>query len=159
MKDTNEAEAIASGLTEKQRKFCEHYVLNSGNATKAVRDAGYACRNSNSCSQVGFENLRKPEICEYIAALRKQIGRSFAVTAEETIAGLREVRNRAMQEEPVFDRKGKPTGVYQSDLSAAIRAIELLGKTIGMFVDRKELSSANESALQVRIIELPSNGR
>jgi phage terminase small subunit len=46
-----------------------------------------------------------------------------------------------MQAEPVTDREGKPTGVYTFNAGGALRALELLGKQRGMFVDRKEVRS------------------
>ena len=46
--------------------------------------------------------------------------------------------NRALQVEAVTDREGKPTGEYRYEGSVANRALELLGKEVGMFVDRIE---------------------
>ena len=46
---------------------------------------------------------------------------------------------RAMQAQPVLDAKGVPTGEYRYEGSVANRALELLGKEQGMFVDRKEI--------------------
>ena len=37
---------------------------------------------------------------------------------------------------PVFDREGEPTGEYEQQLAAANRALELIGKELGMFVDQ-----------------------
>jgi hypothetical protein len=46
--------------------------------------------------------------------------------------------NRAMQTTQVTDSSGSPTGEYKWDGSVANRALELLGKECGMFVDRTE---------------------
>src|ERR1035437_5869658 len=43
-----------------------------------------------------------------------------------------------MQAEEVVDKKGKPTGKYTFNATGANRALELLGKKLGMFVDRGE---------------------
>lgn len=150
--------AVKKGtLTPKQKAFCETYVLNHGNATAAARQAGYNSED-NALSVVAFENLRKPNLIAEIERLRKEIGQEFIVSAEEIVGGLREVAKRALEAEEVFDRDGSATGVFQSDLSAANRALELLGKTVGLFVDRRELSGANGEPLQVHVF-IPPNGR
>jgi hypothetical protein len=47
------------------------------------------------------------------------------------------------QNVPVLDRDGRPTGEYRYEGQVANKALELLGKEIGMFVDR----TADVSAL------------
>ena len=39
---------------------------------------------------------------------------------------------------PVLDAKGKETGIYAYNGQAANRALELIGKELGMFIDRSE---------------------
>ncbi len=42
-----------------------------------------------------------------------------------------------MQAEPVLDRKGAPTGEYKFDSAGANRSLELLGKELGMFGEKR----------------------
>ena len=56
-------------LTPKQKAFCDYY-LKSGNATDAAKKAGYAEKTAYA---IGAENLRKPQIIEYIKERQKQI--------------------------------------------------------------------------------------
>lgn len=49
------------GLTFKQEKFVQTYVLNGGNGTDAARQAGYK-GNDKTLSVVAVENLAKPSI-------------------------------------------------------------------------------------------------
>jgi hypothetical protein len=46
----------------------------------------------------------------------------------------------------VLDKEGKPTGEYRYDGSVANRALELLGKQQGLFIDRHEVGQPNEFA-------------
>lgn len=46
--------------------------------------------------------------------------------------------DRAMQSESIKDADGKETGEYKYDGTVANRALELLGKELGMFVERSE---------------------
>ena len=53
---------------------------------------------------------------------------------------------RALQHVAVLDRAGKPTGEYRYDGNVANRALELLGKQQGMFIDRHEVGQPDEFA-------------
>jgi hypothetical protein len=57
------------------------------------------------------------------------------------ISRLKENADRAMQAARVIDKEGKETGEYTWQPSAANRALELIGKELGMFVDRKEIGT------------------
>ena len=67
-----------------------------------------------------------------------------AITKEWVIERLRENVERAMQAQPVIDRAGNPTGSYVYNGAAANRALELLGKELGMFIERRENKIVNE---------------
>lgn len=54
------------GLTDKQRRFCEEYVID-WNATQAAIRAGYS---DKTAAAIGHENLTKPDIQEYIDKCR-----------------------------------------------------------------------------------------
>lgn len=64
-----------------------------------------------------------------IRAVAYSCGISRAWIIENLVALLR----RATQAEPVYDRKGNPTGEYRFDGSTAARCLELLGKEAGLF--------------------------
>lgn len=53
-------------LTEKQRIFCERYCTH-WNATKAAIEAGHSEKTAHS---IGWENLKKPEIQQYIKHIK-----------------------------------------------------------------------------------------
>jgi hypothetical protein len=67
-----------------------------------------------------------------------------ALTQEWVLTRLMENAECALQHIPVLDRHGKPTGEYRYDGSVANRALELLGKQQGMFIDRHEVGQPNE---------------
>lgn len=56
-------------LTTKQRAFVEHYLA-TWNASEAARRAGYS---EKTAGQVGYENLKKPEIAAEIEARIAQV--------------------------------------------------------------------------------------
>ena len=65
-----------------------------------------------------------------------------SVSKAWVIAKLVENVERAMQVVPVLDRQGNPTGDYTYQGNVANRALELIGKEYGMFIDRKEIGGA-----------------
>jgi phage terminase small subunit len=56
-------------LNDRQEKFCLEYVKDF-NASAAARRSGYS---ENTCAEIGYENLRKPQIKSKIAELLKEI--------------------------------------------------------------------------------------
>jgi hypothetical protein len=53
-------------LSIKQKQFCDAYLTNNGNATAAAISAGYS---KSSAQQIGYENLKKQSIADYIGHL------------------------------------------------------------------------------------------
>lgn len=71
--------------------------------------------------------------------------KATGLTKEWVIETLKENVARAMQAKPVkTDDEGEAIGEYQYQGSVANRALELLGKELGMFVDRKEVGKPGE---------------
>jgi hypothetical protein len=66
---------------------------------------------------------------------------------------LKENVERAMALKPVLDKDGTPTGEYQYNGFVANKALELLGREIGMFVERHELTLAQ------RLADMPEDQR
>ena len=55
-------------MNEKQKRFCEEYVIDL-NATQAAKRSGYS---QNRSQEIGYQLLQKTEIQDYIAELRLQ---------------------------------------------------------------------------------------
>src|ERR1700687_262671 len=74
-------------LTQKQRRFCEEYLIDL-NATQAAIRAGY----SPKCAAVqGHENLIKPYIAAEIAKLRKEQSERTQASADDVIYHLTKI--------------------------------------------------------------------
>lgn len=102
------------GLTERQRKFCEAYSQNGGNALNAGREAGYASPESQSSRLL--ENVR---IREALEKLRESNTSSAIMTREERQKMWSEIARASDQ--MTKDR---------------LKASELLGKSQADFIDR-----------------------
>lgn len=99
--------------------------------------------------------LRDAEVCSRIAQLRAVIEgpareRAIEKTALDkawVLAQLVENVKMAKKAEPVRDGEGNETGEYRQNLPAANKALELLGKELGMFIDRKEVRTGELDSL------------
>lgn len=63
-------------LTPKQKRFCEEYMVDLNASAAAIR-AGYS---EKTCAEIGYENLRKPQIRAYLDAQLQE----KSLGAEET---------------------------------------------------------------------------
>lgn len=102
-------------LTEKQKRFCDEYLVDY-NATQAAVRAGYSVKSAYS---IGEENLRKPELKTYIDERLEQLRSAKTATAAEVMEFLTEIM-RDENEGPV----------------SRLKAAELLGKRFGLFTDK-----------------------
>ena len=114
-------------LTLKQRRFIEEYLIDF-NATQAAIRAGYSEKTAYS---VGHENLSKPEIKSEIDRLTAQMTEKAIVTKEMVLQGL-------LDEARLYDEGASH--------SARVSAWAHLGKHLGIFMDKVELSGKVEVA-------------
>ena len=103
-----------SKLTGKQESFCQHYIVDL-NATQAAIRAGYS---KKTASEIGFENLRKPQLQLRIAQLQKKRQEEVKISQEMVIKNI--VEDRA-------------SAINVDQYSVAMKGNELLGKHLGMF--------------------------
>ena len=68
-------------LTPKQKAFADEYIK-CGNATAAARRAGYS---EKTAEVIGCENLKKPNISEYISERLKKIEEERVASADEVM--------------------------------------------------------------------------
>ena len=112
-------------LTLKQQRFIEEYLIDF-NATQAAIRAGYSEKTAYS---VGHENLSKPEIKSEIDRLTAQMTEKAIVTKEMVLQGL-------LDEARMYDEGASH--------SARVSAWAHLGKHLGIFMDKVELSGKVE---------------
>jgi hypothetical protein len=112
--------------------------------TKAYSAAGFVGKGA---AQSASRLAKDTAVAARIAELRNNISRvameRTLVDREYVIRRLKENVERSMQAEPVRDRSGKETGRYTYDGSVANRALELLGKELGMFRDAIDHTTKN----------------
>lgn len=150
-------------MTKKQKLFVEEYLIDL-NATQAAIRAGYSPETAGS---IGNENLKKPEIRARIDKAMAERSKRTGVNADRVVQELAKIAFvNAMD---VIDQKTATVkeGASLDDTAAIlsvkvktfgddglereikmadkIKALELLGKHLGMFKDKVELSGSLET--------------
>jgi phage terminase small subunit len=111
---------------------------------RAYVTAGYS---KSGADQSGARLLRDAQVCSRVAELQKAIEEpareraieKAAVDKAWVLSNLTKIVAMGMATEPVRDSEGNETGELKANLAAANKALELVGKELGMFVDRKEV--------------------
>jgi phage terminase small subunit len=135
------------GLNERQERFVREY-LKDPDATKAALAAGYAPARAK---EQGYQQLHHPAIVAAIAAEQAKLREKAGIDAEWVVARLRLISDRCVQGEQVKDKDGIPTGEWKFDAAGANRATELLGKHLGMFREKVELTGRDGGPLEVEV--------
>jgi len=141
----SESGAGARGLTVRQARFVEEYLVD-GNGMQAAIRAGYSPR---SAKQLGSKVLGMPLVQVALAARQAGLGAEHRVDAGWVLDRLREVAERCLQAVPVRDRSARETGEWTFNASGATRALELIGKHLGMFSERIDVQLLRSEAAQV----------
>jgi phage terminase small subunit len=125
-------------LTPKQKAFAREYVK-EGNATEAAKKAGYS---KTAARQIGSENLSKPYIQEEIQEKQVILAEKAQVSAEFVINNFLEILNFNKQIEEFTQGDGENVRVKKKmiDAQAALKASELLGKHLGLFVEKLQVT-------------------
>ena len=150
-------------MTKKQKRFVEEYLIDL-NATQGAIRAGYS---PDTAKSIGSENLTKPDIQARIAKAMAERSRRTGVNADRVIMELAKiafvnasdvidadtatVKADALPEDTAaiqsvkvktFGEDGLEREVKMAD---KLKALELLGKHLGMFKDKVELSGSLET--------------
>ena len=147
-------------LTAKQQRFVDEYLIDL-NATQAAIRAGYSAKTA---AVIGAENLIKPYIAKAIQEAQNKLTERTEITQDYVLTNIKKVIERCMQQEAVLARDGSPLLVEgpEGDLvplfefkeTGALKGLELLGKHLGMFKDRVDITTNGESVNKPTVIEL-----
>ncbi len=155
-------------MTEKQKRFCEEYLIDL-NATQAAIRAGYS---PDSAASIGSENLKKPNIRARVDKAMVEQSRRTGVSADRIVRELAKIAfinasdavdlNGAVIREdagrddtaaiasvrvksiPTSDGMGVEREIRFADKT---KALELLGRHLGMFTDKVSVDTT--AAVQI----------
>lgn len=120
-------------LTAKQKRFAVEYPIDL-NATQAALRAGYS---EKVARKQGCINLTNPDIAALIQEQANKVAKKCEISQEWVLERLKDIADKcSLSQEPTWNPAG------------ANKALELLGKHLGMFVDKSEVDHAG----QIRIV-------
>lgn len=150
-------------MTKKQKRFIEEYLIDL-NATQAAIRAGYS---PDTAKSIGSENLTKPDLQARIAKAMAERSRRTGVNADRVVMELAKIafvnasdvidadtatlKSDAAPEDTAAIQSVKVKTFGEDGLEREIkmadklRALELLGKHLGMFKEKVELSGVLET--------------
>jgi phage terminase small subunit len=110
-------------LTKKEVAFCEEFVLNGGNASRAYATI-YGCCIEDARKRY-CKTFRKPEIKEYISSLQKEAFDAACINAERVALRLADIAFADKEDE-----------IYT--ITSQLKALDLLQKQLGLQKQRLE---------------------
>ena len=113
-------------MTPKQETFAIEY-LKDKNATQAAIRAGYSKKTAAS---IAWELLERPDVKQFIGDKQKEAVEKAEITSEWIVNQCKEIA----------------TNVLAKD-SDKLRALELIGKYLGMFTERVEMKGQIDTAV------------
>lgn len=146
-------------LTKKQKRFCEEYLIDL-NATQAAIRAGYS---PESARQSGADNMKNPYIRARIEKAMADRSRRTGVNADRVVMELAKIafvnaadvidaEDATLKEDATAEDLAAVQSVKvksfgedgverEIKLADKIKALELLGRHLGMFNDRLRLDA------------------
>jgi phage terminase small subunit len=122
-------------LTPKQARFAQEYLIDL-NGTQAAIRAGYSARTA---AEQASRLLGKVNIQQAIQKAQEKRSERTKITQDWVIGNLRAIVERCLGAVPVMTKingEWVESGEWKFDSSGANRALELIGKHLGAFVDK-----------------------
>lgn len=121
-------------ITARQERFALEFVA-SLNATAAAIKAGYS---EKTAAQIGHQLIEKPSVRARIAELQKAARERLDLTVDDVVNMLLRMAVDAQK---------------ANQYGPAVRAVELVGKRLGAFVDRFTVETPAQGATPQELVD------
>lgn len=121
-------------LTKKEKAFCEEYIENGYNASRAYQKV-YECSIEDARKRY-CKTFRKAEVKEYIAALQKEAFAAASISAERVALKLSDIAF-ADKEDDIYT------------VTAQLKALDLLQKQLGLQKQTIEADVALDTVIKI----------
>ena len=121
-------------LKPKHERFCQEYVIDYHGTNAAVR-AGY---EEKSARKQASRLLTNADILARIREIQQEQIKRLAISQDYGVLQLIDTYNCCREPKPVMkydyaEQSWVESGMYQFDSRGALKALELLGKALGLF--------------------------
>ena len=121
-------------MTEKQRRFADEYLIDL-NATRAYRAAYPAAKKDATAAQATSRMLRNVKVSKYIQERMQERQQRTNISQDRVLDDLAAI---------AFETDREIVGIRER-----LRALELLGKHLGMFERKKDALDIEEQEAQI----------
>lgn len=119
-------------MTPKQAAFCRHFKSNGGKVFEAYKSAGYSVNSETTARTEASRLMKHPAIIAELARYDQVLDKEHELNKEYVVQKLIKIVEDTQDSSP----------------TAALRGLELLGKELGMFKDRQEISGPDGEAIK-----------
>ena len=140
-------------LSDRQERFCREYIIDLNKTQAAIR-AGYSPKSAQAA---GAKLYRSEDIRRRIKELQDERNVRSDISSDYVLGVIVDTVERCRQGKPVKDRNGKPVtvegedgeryAVYRYDAKCVLKGAELLGRHLGLFIDKHELTGRDGKEL------------
>ena len=127
-------------MTDAQKRFCDEYLINF-NATRAYKMAYPSCKKDETANAASSRLLRNVKVKEYIYEKQKEMQKRTEVTQDMVINELAKI---------AFYNNEQTVELKTSD---KIKALELLGKHLGMFKEQIDISQDKAFEVNINVVK------
>lgn len=110
---------VIDSLKPEHKLFCEEYINTfNQNATAAYRKV-YGTGNNESTMAAASRLLRNVKVSAYIQYLNQERSETLGISSYYVLTRLKSIVERRMEAEPVLNRNGEETGVFNFNAMGA----------------------------------------
>lgn len=120
-------------LTHMQERFVEEFAKDPTNGTQAAIRAGYS---KNGAARAAVKLKDKPHVMAAIRERQKEMADNTGITPEFVVQKIARTVERCEDDD-------------NFNATAVLRGLELLGRHLGMWVDRQEISGPDGEAIKM----------
>lgn len=117
-------------MTDKQKIFADEYLIDL-NATRAYKAAYPKVKNDNTAAVSGSNLLRNTKVAEYIEERMAERTKRTEVTQDDVVKELA----------TIGFAKTALVNEFEVKTNDKLKALELLGRHLGMFTDKSEIKA------------------
>lgn len=145
-----------SNLSGKHERFCQEYVIDY-NGTQAAIRAGYS---RASAKQQAHRLLQREDINNRVRELQSEQVKRLGLSQDYVVLQMLETYQCCREAHPVLEwdygiGEMVETGKYQFDSKGALKALEMIGKHLGMFEKKTAHTAESEKS---NLLDMLVNG-
>mgnify|MGYP000894399584 CR=1 FL=1 len=136
--DSMSIENLEKLLSQKEKRFVAELEIDGNGTQAAIRAGCTPGKNNQSAAVAASRMLRSDKVLAYRRARAREVYKSLGLSPETVATKLMDIFNRCMQKKAVMEwdsesRSWQPSGEWRFDSRGALKALELMGQSLGMF--------------------------